>query len=97
MGVPVPDGSLPDTTTNPDETDYTQGHSDDPYWNYETGEDDLVERPWYSVFKTVRYCVYFGVVAVPWIMLGALLVATNVVINIGFNDGWAGGNIFLIS
>jgi len=57
----------------------------------------LIDAPWYSVFKSVRYAVYFGVVACPWILLGAGLVATNIVINIGFNDGWAGANIFLIS
>ena len=84
-------------TPKDDGEDYTQGHGDDPYWNYDTGMDDMIERPWYSVFKQVRYAVYFGVVAVPWIALGAALVASNIVINIGFNDGWAGANIFLIS
>lgn len=49
------------------------------------------------MFKQVRYVVYFCVVAVPWTLFGAALVATNVVINIAFNDGWAGGNIFLIA
>lgn len=99
LGLKTPDGSLPQVDTNKDEYDYTQGHGNDPYWNYETGQDDVAfeDRPWYSVFKSVRYAVYFGVVACPWIIIGAGLVATNIVINIGFNDGWAGGNIFLIS
>ena len=60
-------------------------------------DPELVDRPWFYMFKTVRYSVYFALVAVPWIILGALLCATNVVINIGFMDGWAGGNVFLIS
>jgi len=57
----------------------------------------MIEKPWVGVFKTTRYIVYFSLVAVPWIIIGALLVSANIVINIGFNDGWAGGNIFLIS
>ena len=74
----------------------TDGHSDDPYWDYETGQE-MVERPWYSMFKTVRYSIYLGTIAIPWILIGAGCVAVNIVINIGFNDGWAGGNLFLIS
>ena len=97
LGLDVPDGTVPDVT--PNDPDYTDGHGNDPYWNYETGQDDLPmsERPWYSVFKSVRYVVYFSLVAVPWILIGAALCTSNIIINIGFNDGWAAGNIFLIS
>lgn len=93
----MPDGSIPANPVD-DGIDATGGHSDDPYWNYETGMDDVlpVDREWFWMFKQTRYLVYFICVAIPWTLFGAALVATNVVLNIFVNDGWAGGNVFLI-
>ena len=34
--------------------------------------------------------------AIPWTILGALLIIWNLVLNIYFNQGWAGANAFLI-
>ena len=35
IGEDVPNGTLPNGNT--DDDDFTQGHENDPYWNYETG------------------------------------------------------------
>lgn len=48
----MPDGSIPAKPVD-DGIDTTGGHSDDPYWNYETGQDDVlpVDREWFWMFK----------------------------------------------
>ena len=38
----------------------------------------------------------FWVLAVPWSVFGIIGVVFNIFINVDFNKGWAGGNVFLI-
>ena len=52
---------------------------------------------WYDVFTQVPYIINIAVIAIPWTILGALLIVWNLVLNIYFNEGWAGANAFLIS
>jgi hypothetical protein len=42
-----------------------------------------------------KYGVNFWVFALPFFIFGALGVAVNIFLNIEFNHGWAGGNLFL--
>ena len=53
-------------------------------------------EPWDYIFTTVPYIVDISVVAIPWTILGLALIIWNLVLNIYFNEGWAGANAFLI-
>ena len=54
-------------------------------------------KPWWYAFTTVRYILYIIFAAVPYTALGFCLVATNFIINIFLNDGWAEGNLWLLA
>ena len=57
----------------------------------------VTTKPWYSVFSTTSYILNMILFAVPWTLLGGVLVGGNLVLNIWFNHGWAYANIFLIA
>jgi len=48
------------------------------------------------IFTSVTYILNIIFIAVPWTILGLLLIAWNLFLNIDFNKGWAGGNLWLI-
>lgn len=48
------------------------------------------------VFTQVKYILNIVLIAVPWTLFGLLNIAWNLWLNIYFNQGWAGGNVWLI-
>jgi len=48
------------------------------------------------VFEQTTYILNVVLIAVPWTILGAVLIGWNLFLNIDFNEGWAGGNLWLI-
>jgi len=59
--------------------------------------DGIESPPWWDAFTQIPYIVYICIVAVPWTALGAALIVWDLVLNIFFNKGWAGANLFLIA
>lgn len=53
--------------------------------------------PWWDAFTQTAYIINISVIAVPWTLLGAALIIWDLVLNIFFNKGWAGANVFLIA
>jgi len=49
------------------------------------------------VFTHVMYIINIVLIAIPWTVMGIVIIAWNVWLNIDFNQGWAGGNIWLIA
>lgn len=89
LGEEVPDGSLP-KDDNSKVTPPTDG-GDVPEF------ERITDRPWYMVFTTVKYILNIIFICVPWTLFGAALIGFNIFLNIDFNQGWAGGNIWLIA
>ena len=98
LGFPIFEGTfIPQTTSlrgplvNQDDNDY-QVTDDDL-----TGFDRIDDKPWYQVFTTTKYILNIIFIAVPWTVFGLLNIAWNVWLNIYFNKGWAGANIWLMA
>lgn len=53
-------------------------------------------QPWYMMFKEVRYILNMVFVAIPYSIIGILLITYNLILNIWLNEGWAGANAWLI-
>ena len=49
------------------------------------------------VFTQVTYILNMVFIALPWTVFGLALIGWNLFLNIDFNEGWAGGNLWLIS
>lgn len=58
--------------------------------------DKITDHPWYWVYTQVKYILMVVFIAAPWTILGGCAVAWNIWLNIYFNQGWAGANIWLI-
>lgn len=109
MGLNKKDFNLPgkpkkESTTTTPSTSSTDGLDDSELMTEEElaelnnpWADEDEDKEWYWMFLRWQYDVYLGLVGIPWVVMGAILVFANFLINIMFNDGWAGGNIFLIA
>lgn len=62
-----------------------------------TGFDRIDDHPWYAQFTQVKYILNMVFVALPWTLFGLCNIAWNVWLNIYFNQGWAGANIWLMA
>jgi hypothetical protein len=49
------------------------------------------------VFTQVTYILNMVFIALPWTVFGLALIGWNLFLNVDFNEGWAGGNLWLIS
>lgn len=65
------------------------------YDSYSSAER-IQDKPWWQVFTTTKYILNIIFAAVPWTLFGLANIGWNVWLNIYFNKGWAGGNIWLI-
>ena len=48
------------------------------------------------IFTQTTYILNMVFIAVPWTIFGVILISWNLYLNIAFNEGWAGGNLWLI-
>ena len=61
----------------------------------------LLERARGAVSKTSWWWATFlhvsrFLVAVPWLVMGVMLITANLFLNLWYNRWWAGGNVFLV-